>query len=78
MKRSCAAISSHLSAPARAALSFSGTVSLLRSSGVSAPAFFSSAVPVGKLDLTTGPSRLVGPLRRERTTWVIGSTRRRT
>jgi hypothetical protein len=51
---------------------------LFRSSGVSAPASFGSAVPVGKLDLTTGPSHRVGPLRTERTICVMGSTRRRT
>ncbi len=78
MKSVWAAISWHLLVPMPAALSLSGTVSLFRSSGVSAPASFASAVPVGTLDLTTGPSHRVGPLSRERTICVMGSTRRRT
>jgi len=76
--RSWAAISSHLLWPMWAALSFSGTVSLFWSSGVSEVTFLGRAAPVGKLDLTTGRSQLVGPSSTERTIWVVGSTRSRT
>ncbi len=75
---SWAPISLHRAPPAPAALSLSGTVSLPRSSAVSGPASSRSAVPVGKLDRTAGASQAVGPLRRERTIWVAGSTWLRT
>jgi hypothetical protein len=68
----------HRASPTREAFWFNGTVSLFVSSGVSEVTPFRSAVPVGKLDLTTGPSQLVGPLRSDRTICVMGSTRRRT
>ncbi len=78
MNRSWAAISLHWVSPTRAALSFNGTVSRFWSSGVSVVPSFFSAVPVGKLDLATGPSQLVGPVSRERTICVMGSTFLRT
>lgn len=75
---SCVAISVHLPVATWDDLRFSGTVSLFWSSGASPEAFLRSAVPVGKLDLTTGPSQVVGPFSSDRTSCVIGSTLPRT
>lgn len=65
----------HCGPATSSAFSFSGTRSVFWPSYERDLVPSRSSVPVGKLDVTTGPSHLEGPASSDLTVWVVGSIR---